>query len=219
MAKDPQMILKEAKTKAKQILSEQISDKFIYHDEGHTERVVQAAKEIGEASHLTKEELEIVELAAWFHDTGYRNGCDDHEHSSVQIAREFLKDQGYPESKINRVEDCILDTRVPQKPQNLLEEVLCDADLYHLACVDYKMMSDKMHQEIEQVKVENIDEKRWNEINYAFFKDHEYFTDYAKVKLQPIKEANLESIEKNKSVVSKGDKQKKKLQKKIRKLD
>ena len=212
-------ILEQSKTYASQILQDQLDDMFVYHNLNHTQRVVEAAKMIGEASGLSGEEQEVVDIAAWFHDTGYSLGCNQHEKSSAEIARTFLEEKGVDNAKITQVIDCIMATRVPQKPSNLMEQVLCDADLAHLACEDYTDMSERMHKEIEKVHDKQIETKKWNEMNYAFFKDHEYFTPFAKEHLQPVKEENLSAIKKAKSDKSVDEKYVKKLEKKLAKLE
>lgn len=219
MAVETKNIVEEAKEFASQILQSQLEEKFIYHDHYHTSRVVESAKLIGRESGLSEEDLEIVTLAAWFHDTGYKNGCDNHELSSATIARDFLSKKGVPEADIKKVEGCIMATRVPQKPTNLLEEVLCDADLHHLACSDYKEMSEKMHREIEKVNGHEIGPEKWNEMNYTFFSDHEYFTAYAKEVFQPVKEQNMASIKEAKKKNKKQSKYVKDLEKKVQKLE
>lgn len=212
-------ILEESKAYASQILKDELEDKFVYHNFNHTERVVEAAEKIGNASGLSDEEQEVVNIAAWFHDTGYSQGCNQHEQSSAEIAKSFLGEKGYDANKTDKVVDCILATRVPQKPNNLMEQVLCDADLAHLACEDYTSMAERMHKEIEKVYDKQIDTAKWNEMNYAFFKDHEYFTPFAKEHLQPVKEENLSAIKKAKKDKEIDPKYVKKLEKKLAKLE
>ena len=189
-------IVNKVKAYAENILENDIPEKYVYHDHYHTTRVVEAAKMIGRESGLGDQDIELLTIAAWFHDSGYNQGCDNHEASSAKIARDFLTAEGYPEENIRKIEGCIMATKMPQNPTNLLEQVLCDADLHHLACSDYTEMADKMHQEIEFVKDQAIDGDSWNEMNYNFFKDHEFFTPYAKTHLEPIKEQNLKAIKK-----------------------
>lgn len=196
MMEDTLDVVKKAEEFATEILKKEIPGKFVYHDYYHTSRVVEAAKLIGSESNLSEDELRLVTVAAWFHDTGYKNGCARHEEGSAKLAREFLASIDFSEEDIKKVEGCIMATQMPQKPTNLLEEVICDADLHHLACTDYTEMSERMHKEIEQMKGEEIDQESWNEMNYKFFKDHTYFTDYGRTKLQPVKEENLKTIKK-----------------------
>lgn len=212
-------VIKRSEEYASEILKNEIPGQFVYHDHYHTSRVVEAVKLIGNESGLGSDDLEVVTIAAWFHDTGYREGCANHEQSSAIIAREFLSSIGYPEDAIRKVEGCILATQMPQNPTNLLEEVLCDADLHHLACSDYEEMSERMHKEIEKIKGKEIDLASWNEMNLQFFQDHEYFTTYGKSKLQPIKEQNLKAIKKLKKQKKKEDKYVRELEEKVAKLE
>jgi len=189
-------IVEKTEAYAKTILENDIPEKFVYHDDYHTTRVVKAAQKIGLACGFDEEQIEILTIAAWFHDTGYKNGCVNHEATGIQMARTFLETESYPEAKIKQVEGCIEATKMPQSPKNLLEQVICDADLHHLACDDYQKMASKMHKEIELMKGQEIDGDDWNEMNYKFFKDHEFFTPYGKEVLEPIKDKNLQTIKK-----------------------
>jgi predicted metal-dependent HD superfamily phosphohydrolase len=219
MAEETLDILREAEVYAGQIIQGQIDDKFIYHDLSHTTRVVNASKLIASETGLSDDDIEMLVIAAWFHDTGYKDGCDNHEQSSAQIARTFLIQQGYPEDRIKLIEECILATQMPQKPKNLISKVLCDADLQHLACSDYQELSKKMHQEIEQVKGQKLEEQLWNDMNLSFFKGHEYFTPYAQRVFQPIKDKNLALIKEKIKMSKKEAKYTKELEKKIKKLE
>lgn len=200
-------VVQEVEQYASGILKKEISEQFVYHDYNHTHRVVQACELIGKECGLSDDDLSLVTIAAWFHDTGYKNGCVRHEEGSASLATEFLEEKGFPQDQIDKVTGCIMATQMPQNPGNLLEEVICDADLYHLACPDYNEMASKMHKEVELMKGITIDDASWNEMNYRFFKDHEYFTDFGKAKLQPVKDENLK-------VIKKAQKQRKKAQNK-----
>ncbi|WP_204306740.1 hypothetical protein, partial [Klebsiella pneumoniae] len=73
-------------------------------------------------------------LAAWFHDTGFSSGqAEGHEETSVQIATQFLQSRHTDEGIMQRVASCIRATKMPQSPVSLIEKILCDADLQHLA--------------------------------------------------------------------------------------
>jgi len=211
-------VLKKVEKFTSDILKNEISKDFIYHNFGHTNRVVDAAKKIGLKSGLSESDLEIVTIAAWFHDTGYKNGGIKHERAGAIIAREFLSDITYPEEKIAKVEGCIMASQMPQNPKNLSEQILCDADLSHLAGENYKDMADKMHREIEHIKGEKIPDELWNEMNYNFLKDHKYFTNYAKNELEPVKEENLKKIIKEKKQKKKDAVYVQQLEAKIEKL-
>ncbi len=46
-------------------------DSLVYHNIDHTLRVVKNAELIGTHENLNEEEMDIVKIAAWFHDVGY----------------------------------------------------------------------------------------------------------------------------------------------------
>jgi predicted metal-dependent HD superfamily phosphohydrolase len=128
------------------------------------------------------------------HDLGYASiGQKGHEEQSAVEARVFLEEKGVPEARLQLVEGCILATRVPQLPQNKLEEVMCDADMYHLASADGLDRSEDLRREFSAFSGE-IGPARWWQINVDFYDQHHYFTDYARQHYEPGKQQNLVEI-------------------------
>src|SRR3972149_4027990 len=104
-------ILDRASEFITKLQTENLPQGVVYHNITHTQEVVDAAKEIGENSGLSDDELEMVILAAWFHDSGLVKDYHEHEKLSVEIARNFLRENKYPEDKINTVVKNILATK------------------------------------------------------------------------------------------------------------
>ena len=50
----------------------------VYHDLKHTIDTVKGCKRIGSGEYINKEDLEMLILASWFHDTGYLESPDRH---------------------------------------------------------------------------------------------------------------------------------------------
>jgi len=63
-----------------------------------------------------------------------------------------------------------------------------------------------LREEINSTHDEKVNKKDWRKINIKFLEGHKYFTDYAKQKLEPIKQRNLAEL-KNKELI-KNDKAK-----------
>jgi predicted metal-dependent HD superfamily phosphohydrolase len=161
-----------------------------YHNLDHTLMVVEAVKEIGKEEGLSQDEIEILEIAAWFHDSGHTVQADGHEQHSAQIARTFLTRLGYDDQKTEDVISLILATRWPHKPVNLLEKVICDADLKHLATRHFKVMSNRLRTEWEALGKKYSD-KEWLMVNRLFFSQHKFFTEYGKDVLEDKKRKTL----------------------------
>jgi len=156
--------------------------------------VAKASKTIGTACRLSAEDLEGVILAAWFHDAGYVEAIEGHEEKSVEIAASFLMENGYPQKKIARVAGCILATKMPQNPKTLMEQVLCDADISHLASKDFLEVSELIRLEIEHRMGRKLAEAEWLTMNTIFVAGHQYHTDYARSKYAPQHAANLAAL-------------------------
>jgi predicted metal-dependent HD superfamily phosphohydrolase len=162
-----------------------------YHNLDHTLEVVKVSKEIALAEKVTSEELEILEIAAWFHDTGHIVCCDGHEVQSSVYANEFLIKESYPKNKIKTIVSCIKSTKIPQSPKNKLDEILCDADLHHLGLPDIEEKGKLLRQELELKGIKKFNDLEWLKTSFNFLNHHKYFTEYAKEKYNSQKQINL----------------------------
>ncbi|MCK5700011.1 MAG: HD domain-containing protein, partial [Cyclobacteriaceae bacterium] len=128
------LIIQESEKFIRDLFEKEIQESLRYHDIIHTEYVAGQAEKIGISSGLSEEELQIVIVAAWFHDSGFVSRSDGHEEESQNIARKFLSSKEMPEEFIDKVLICIEATKMPQNPgDNLLAQVVCDADMAYLS--------------------------------------------------------------------------------------
>ncbi len=191
-------LLAAARTYVTDMFQHRVDPVFVFHNLEHTEDVVEACSSMAEHYNLNEEDRLVVLLAAWFHDTGYAGGqAEGHEEASVQTATQFL--QGKADSGlIQRVISCIQATRMPQSPVTLVEKILCDADLNHLATGDFIARGELLKKERESLLGHRIDKKEWRKNNLRFLLNHHYFTDYGLDVLAPKKAENLAQLQKKK---------------------
>jgi len=180
-------------------ITEQISKKYAYHDIQHTINVVQAVLEIGQLLDLSDKEMEILQLAAWFHDTGYDKGPENHEGRSCIYARQYLNSHSYTESEIDQVCNCIMATKIPHQPTNTLQKVICDADLSHLGKKIYWDRCGKVRQELTLSKDLLMSEQEWVDFELNFILQHKYQTDVAKKLYDKRKQKHIKQLMKQKS--------------------
>lgn len=192
MAENP--LLQKARAYVRALIKERKPQWLKYHDFNHAKSVVKACQAIGTASSLGEEGLEVVSLAAWFHDVGYVEGIDGHEERSAEMANLFLRQNGYPERKIAQVAACIQATKMPQDPKNVIEQVLCDADIAHLSRKDYLELSGDFRLEIEFRMCVKLTDVEWLTMNIDFVAGHRYFTDYAKTNFEKQRKLNLAAL-------------------------
>jgi len=189
-------LLEKASAHVNALFRERKPDWARFHTAEHAKAVVQACREIGTACDLSAEDLEVVTLAAWFHDAGYVEGIQGHEERSADMAANFLHEHGYPDEKIARVAGCIRATRMPQNPGNLLEEILCDADIAHLASKDFLKVTERVRFEIEHHMGRKLTQAEWLTLNIEFVAGHRYFTDYARTRYELQRSQNLAELRK-----------------------
>ena len=192
------------------IYKDKLPDDNCYHNLTHTEEVVGVAKELARLSNVNDEDMETLIIAAWFHDIGYLKQCEGHEEASAEMAADFLQSNNYPDDKINKVKDLIRVTRIPQRPKNLLQEIICDADLHHLGVKDFAEKGEMLRCEIEKYVDKKFSNSDWLKNNIMFFKHQEFFTPAAKEKFEAQKKINLNKIKDELKNIEKKKKDKKK---------
>lgn len=164
---------------------------YSYHSLEHSIAVTEDAKRIGEFEELSPEELEILQLAGLFHDTGYASNPAIHEELSADIAVKFLKQQSYPIEKIELVRSLILSTAMTAKPTSLLQCIIKDADLAHLGKGSFAANSDLLRKERAKIAGEDIPIEEWLEENIEFLKDHSWCSKGGKKLFNKRKKENL----------------------------
>ena len=189
-------LLEKAQQYALNFIQKNKTEAYCFHDSTHTDDVVIAAKEMAEHYKLNDEDHFVVICAAYFHDIGYgTGGAAGHELRSSQLASDFLKHEGVSESLQRKLTGCIMATRIPQRPTNLLEEIICDADLFHFGGEAFETRNKLMHQEAEQVASRKIAKNVWREMTIQLLKKHQYHTDYARAKLAEGKSKHVDNLE------------------------
>lgn len=178
-----------------QRLEHELEEHLFYHGGHHTLDVLEAAERIGKHESLSESELNLLLVAAAFHDSGFLFGHEEHEQRGCQLVREFLPDYGFDNQSIEEVCRMIMATKIPQTPTNRLSEILCDADLDYLGRDDFEPIATSLFKELQQSKIIDTIEG-WNRIQLKFLQQHRYHTDYGKTIRQPQKQLHLERIRK-----------------------
>ena len=190
-------IQQEARRYVERFYENCVSKDYVYHNLEHVREVVEAAREIAAHYPLSDQEREILFLAAWFHDTGYDKGPDNHELRSCEHARAFLLKRKYPEDDLKEVLNCIMATKVPHQPQNLLEEILCDADMSHLGKETYWEWCSRVRQELNLTQKRLMSEREWVDFELNFMLGHQYFTDAARQINEAGKKRHIKQLRKH----------------------
>lgn len=190
-------LLNEAEEFVSKLFKDKLSTLFTYHNFNHTLGVVAAVNQITEAENINLLDKEILLIAAWFHDTGYIQGCTNHEDSSINIVSTFLKDKEKSSDYIAKVCSLINATRYGYEPQTLFEKIIKDADYFHLGSEEYLSSCESLRIEWKNLDQKCFSDNDWVVENSDFLINrHRFYTDFALQHWQSIKEKNIESIQK-----------------------
>ncbi len=167
-----------------------------YHNLNHTRNVVENAARIADCYELSNSERFVIIAASWFHDLGYINGeVAGHEQRGVLLFGGFANGLFIEGDIIARVMGCILATTLPQKPTNLLESIVCDADLYHFGTIEFAEKDLLMLEETSHRLKTNIPAANWLSGSAKLLRSHQFCTPYCQDKLAAQKQENLRQLE------------------------
>ncbi|CAM3460323.1 Pycsar system effector family protein [Zobellia roscoffensis] len=177
------------------LLVKDLDTNYLYHNLRHTQRVVKSTKELLDFYNLNAIDRDAITLAAWLHDTGYTKGVENHEESSCAIARKFLTEQNCESQTIETICSLIMATKRGYEPQNLMEEIMRDADASHLAQSSYDQTCEMLREELRLLGIAEISPKEWRRSNIKMFQtEHRFYTDYAIKNWQQGKDDNLKKL-------------------------
>src|ERR1700680_1668715 len=123
---DYKTLLKKVELYATDSFSHTNLEKLQYHNLKHTQSVVSYSKQLVHHYQLDERNYFVVVASAWLHDLGYAIERTKHEEEGAASANIFLTNLGVSATDIEAIKGCILATRLPQNPHNLLEEIVCD---------------------------------------------------------------------------------------------
>ena len=176
-------------------LEKELPKYLYYHNVKHTVDVVTEVELIGWAEGCTDEEILLLKTAGLFHDAGHTIAYDNHEDLGCGLAREFLPGYGYSQGQIDKICEIIMATKLPPKPNTLLEAIICDSDLDYLGRSDMIPVSNTLFKELEeQNKITSFN--AWNKLQVKFISVHQYFTQTARNLREVNKQKQIERISK-----------------------
>src|SRR5215471_5937103 len=171
-------------------LSSDLSTDYSYHNAQHTNDVISVTEKLAKAENINGSELELLKAAALFHDAGFLNDHIEHEKLSCDLAKEYLTGFDYNNDEIERICSLIMATRLPQAPSNIMQEIICDADLHYIGTDQYFSISENLYKEYLKLGVVK-NRTEWRKKQIQFFNSHRFFTNSAIKEYTVKKQENL----------------------------
>jgi len=183
----------QLRNNALEILNSKLSKDLYYHCIHHTLDVLKVINQYMKREKISGQEAKLLRIGVLLHDIGYTVSIHDHELRGMEIAEKMMSQFGFSNNHIEIVKGLILSTRVPQRPKNKLEKMICDADLDYLGRPDFYKIGDLLYKEMKAYS--NIENKKnWNKVQIKFLEAHQYHTDFARKNRQPNKEERIKEL-------------------------
>ncbi len=174
-------------------LERELPPHLYYHNVKHTVDVVTEVELIGWTEDCSDEEILLLKTAGLFHDAGHTVTYDGHEQAGTELARTLLPGYGYSQAQIDRISDIIMATKMPPQPKDLLQEIICDADLDYLGRSDMIPVSNTLYKELKELnKIGTLND--WNKLQVKFISVHQYFTKTARSLREVNKQIQIDRI-------------------------
>lgn len=193
-------LIKETKAYVSALFEQYGKAELTFHNFAHTQEVVERVEQLAHSAMLPQAEIEVLILAAWFHDTGYLYGYSKHEAKSITLAQDFFSAQKASAIILKEVIACIEATEVGIAPKSKLQALLKDADLAY-GCTDFFFeRGPLLRKEWAHYLSKDYTDQEWDRIQYDFIRNVIFWSLEAKDKYASIRAINedrqLKEIEK-----------------------
>lgn len=196
MKNNDKQIVKQAEERVIELYDSIPHENLLYHSIDHARQVVQRANEIAAHYELSERDITVLNIAAWFHDTGHLyTSPTDHEQKSIELMRQWLADKGDYAELADEIEQAILATKLSTQPVGLTQEIIKDADTYHFGLPEFKKVDKLMKKEMEMRNL-NTMVMDWKRNTLSLLETHQYYTSYCKELLDMGKQKNIDKIKK-----------------------
>lgn len=174
-------------------LENELSETLTYHGMHHTLDVLKVTEELCDIENVEGRDKILLLTAALFHDAGFTVDSKNHEELGCLIVKSTLPKYGYTDTDILKICGMIMATKIPQRPRNHLEKIICDADLDYLGREDFYSIGNSLYKELNTLNVIS-DKQTWNRIQVNFLKSHHFHTNTNKNRRTPVKQMYLEEL-------------------------
>jgi hypothetical protein len=162
---------------------------LVYHNYQHTVNIVSLVEKIGTSTEagneLSKEIIEIAQLAAWFYNIGFLKSYDHPKEQSIEYLQSFLENNQFPTNRIERVVNCINVTKSGGSPTTDEQQLFSDALNAYQTCDNFFEQSPLLRLEWELVQNRYLSNFDWNQIQLQYLLQARFFTSYAKIHFEP----------------------------------
>lgn len=211
-------ILESVELYATRMITDEFSEKLVFHDIKYIHTVINAIEEVGTAEGLSADEMELTKLAGWFNYLGFRDlktfknidnpksffmNCAQH---SVQIATAYLDKMEYPQEKITQVIEVMESGGTNMfMPKSKMANVLSDAVTAYIGKSKSRKNIELLYQEFLLTDIISESKSGFYENAINYVTAHNYLTKYARDNFEPTKIQLIQKLEKRKKALNQNE--------------
>ena len=132
------------------------------------------------AESVSGEDLEDLQIACLFHDTGFTVQYEKNEYIGARIARRWLEEEKHPEARIEKIEQIIMATVLFSKAKTHLEQIIQDADLDNIGTKEEFYYSLDYLDEIRKIGHMSLSDCTYWQFVYTLLTRYKFQTETAK---------------------------------------
>jgi predicted metal-dependent HD superfamily phosphohydrolase len=180
-----------------------LPDHLYYHVPEHTlEDVLPRSIELAKLDNIDEEALFLLKCSVLFHDAGFEKSFTKNEIIGADMADAVLPQFGVSNGQLEVIRRIIMATVVSDTPgeyiqsagDDILEKIICDADLDNLGREDFFSKGDALRKELAFYGSPQTDHE-WYTHQLEFIKRHKYYTEHARKSRDAGKRANIKKLE------------------------
>lgn len=179
----------------------QVCKNYPYHNPEHSINVLDRATYIAMAESVDNEDLEDLQIACLFHDTGFSEQYEKNEHIGARIARKWLEEIWHNKDRIAKIEKIIMATVLFSTPRTHLENIIQDADLDNIGTKHEFITSQRYLTELRTVGGKDISDCAYWQFVYKLLTKYKFHTDTAKAERHEQLLLDVEHMEKYLSMI------------------
>lgn len=207
--------LQQIKRYSTELLTEQVSDKMVFHDMEFTLRTIKAIEDISASEGISEDEKEIILMAGWLSNLGFTHTDILKKVSSpedlfalcyqcsIMMSSTFLEEINLPEDKKKRVFGLLEEVKPGIEIKTKMGMILSDAITSDWGKPKSKSRVKKLYDEFLLTGAVTYGKGTWYDTVLNYLLKHKYHTDYAKKKYDNKKLELLAKVEKEKKDLDK----------------
>ena len=196
-------------------LTEQLSDKIVYHDIASTHRMINALQEISEEEELSQEEQDVLLATAWLINVGFTDPkvLSDNEglesffqrsyESSIRLTQEFFQEHPLDPQSESQILSLMEEAMPGNEAHTDSGKILVDAITADWGRSKSKGHIKRLYEEFLLVGAISYSKSTWYDTVLDYLRAHEYYTNYGKRVLSEGKLNLITKIEKEKKDLDK----------------